>query len=134
MRAGTQGKGLRFKRQWERSRGTGSDSFVERIFVDVEGKGRSGTMYIVWPGGESVSVGDRPHAGAQTQFKSGATGYTTTVRLPWKLLGRRPARGEVWGFNVTSAPAIVRNRQFTWAPQYDAPSGNPLLFGKMRFE
>ncbi|KPL03061.1 MAG: hypothetical protein AMK75_01945 [Planctomycetes bacterium SM23_65] len=122
------------KRQWKKYQGSGSDSFVERIYVDVEGRGRERQMFIVWPGGETVSAGKRPNVNARTKFSGDAASYTVTTRLPWSLVGRRPKKGEVWGVNVTANPSIERNREFTWAPQYDASSGNPILFGKIRFE
>ncbi|HUV39863.1 MAG TPA: hypothetical protein VMY39_09635, partial [Planctomycetota bacterium] len=120
------------KAQWERYRGSGSDSFVERIFIDTEGRGRSREMYIVWPTGESVSAGTRPRVKVKTAFVADDSSTTTTVWLPWSLVGKRPAKGDVWRLNVTGNPAILRNRAFTWAPQYDA-GGNATLFGKVRF-
>ena len=127
---------LRVKRRrlWREWRDTPSASFVMRVHVDVEGKGRNHQTFIVWPMGESVSAGTRPHVPARTAFASHARGWEMTVRLPWSLLGRRPKKGETWRLNVTSNPSFERNRQFTWAPQYDASSGNPLLFGRIRFE
>ena len=122
------------RRQWDRYRGSGSDSFVERIHVDVEGAGRAHQMLIVWPMGRGVSAGKRPHVKARTEFASDATGYEVTVHLPFALLGRRPKAGDVWGFNLTANPSIERNRAFTWAPQYDVPRGNPRLFGRLRFD
>ena len=91
-------------------------------------------MFIVWPEGRTVSVGRRPHVKATTKFSFDATSYEVVCRLPWSLLGRRPKSGDVWGLNLLANPAILRNRCFTWAPQYDAMGGNPILFGKVRFE
>jgi hypothetical protein len=120
--------------QWERYRGSGSDCFVERVYVDVDGKGRDSLFFIVWPGGASVSLDTIPGVDARTEFTSDATSTETTVRLPFKLLGKRPKKGDVWRLNVTGNPAIARNHCFTWSPQYDANGGNPYLFGKVRFE
>ena len=122
------------KRQWKKYRGSGSDSFVEKIYVDVEGRGKARRVFIVWPAGESVSSGKQPNVNAKTSFTTDAASYTVTARLPWKLIGRRPKKGDVWRFNVTANPSIERNREFTWSPQYDAGAGSPALFGKLRFE
>jgi len=122
------------RRLWRKLGDTSSASFLMRVHVDVEGKGRNHRTFIVWPMGESVSAGKRPHVSARTSFASHGRSWEMTVRLPWSLLGRRPRKGETWRLNVTSNPSFERNRQFTWAPQYDASSGNPLLFGRLRFE
>ena len=122
------------KKQWKDYEGTGSDSFVMRVHVDTEGKGKSRQTFIVWPFAESVSAGRQPHAKAKASCEERTGGYEMTVRLPWKLLGRKPRRGETWGLNVTSNPSVLRNRAFTWSPQYDAGPGNPILFGKVTFE
>ena len=119
--------------QWERHRGNGNDSFVERVFVDAEGKGRARTMFIVWPKGESVSRDGQPGVAAKTAFSRDETSTETTVWIPFALIGKRPKKGDVWGFNVSANPEIVRNHCYTWSPQYDG-GGNPHLFGTLRFE
>ena len=101
------------RRQWERYRGSGSDSFVEHIHIDVGGKGEQNERFIIWPAGESVSAGKRPHVKAKTKFTCDATSTTTTVWLSWKLLGKRPRKGDVWGLNIVANPAIERNRCFS---------------------
>ncbi|MFB3892954.1 MAG: hypothetical protein ACE15C_13125 [Phycisphaerae bacterium] len=120
--------------QWEGHKG-GSDAFVERIHLDVEGKGRSDDMLIVWPMGKSVSYNRVPNAPVRTEFVCDATSWQTTAYIPFSLITRRkPAKGDVWGFNITGNPAILKNHNYTWAPQYDEDSGgNPVLFGKVTF-
>ena len=80
-----------------------------------------------------MSAGRQPHAKAKATYVEMEEGYEMTVRLPWKLVGRKPKRGEVWGLNVTANPSVRRNRAFTLSPQYDAGPGNPLLFAKVTF-
>ncbi|MGD0091934.1 MAG: hypothetical protein ABSE73_18630 [Planctomycetota bacterium] len=116
---------------WEKWKGSGSDSFIMRVFVDVENKGRQGKMFIVWPEGSSVSMGARTHLPVRTAFDAGEDHWETTVWLPFKLLGKTPRKGDVWGLNLCASPYINGNRAYTWAPQYDCD--NPKLYGKVRF-
>jgi hypothetical protein len=121
--------------QWEGHKG-GSDAFVERIHLDVEGKGKRDDMLIVWPMGKAVSFNRAPNAAVRTEFVCDATSWQTTAYIPFSLITRKkPAKGDVWGFNVTGNPAILKNQNYTWAPQYDEDSGgNPVLFGKLTFQ
>ncbi len=120
--------------QWDRYLTEGSSSFVERVYFDVEGKGKSRVMFIVWPKGSSVSRGVEPNMPVKTEYREEPSAYETTAYFPFEVLGKRPKKGDLWRFNVTANPAIKRNVCFTWAPQYDANGGNPCLFGKLRFE
>ena len=70
----------------------------------------------------------------KTEYVEGKDGYEVTACFPYKMLGRKPKKGDVWRFNLTANPAVKRNHCVTWAMQYDAGCGNPALFGKMRFE
>jgi len=116
---------------WEKYKGSGSDSFVMRVFVDAENQGRKGIMFTVWPEGSSVSMGVHPHLPVRTAFEADAGHWETTVWLPFKLLGRTPRQGEVWGLNLNTSPFVNGNRAYTWAPQYDC--NNPKLYGKVTF-
>lgn len=119
--------------RWKLFADEGSCSHVERLCFDVEAKGQRETHFIVWPMGSSVSMGRKPHMPVKTQFASDAVSWQTVARVPFSLLGRTPAAGETWGFNITSNPAVARNVCYTWACQYDN-GGNAKLFGKLTFE
>ena len=116
---------------WAEQKGTGNDSYIMHVSVDVENQGRESARFIVWPEGSSVSLGSRVHLPVRTDFKADDSHWETTVWLPYKLLGRKPRKGEVWGLNVTSSPYIRGSRSYTWAPQYDCD--NPKLYGKVKF-
>ncbi|MCY3020391.1 MAG: hypothetical protein NTW87_15335 [Planctomycetota bacterium] len=116
---------------WAKWKGSGSDSFVMRVSVDVENKGREGTTFIVWPEGSSVSMDARAHLPVRTAFNAARDHWETTVWLPFKLLGRTPRKGDVWGLNLNASPYVNGNRAYTWAPQYDC--NNPKLYGKITF-
>ncbi|MFB3892955.1 MAG: hypothetical protein ACE15C_13130 [Phycisphaerae bacterium] len=120
------------KARWEKFKYEGSNAYVMQVHLDVDDKGKRDDTYIVWPMGVSVSAGHRPNAQARTEFTCDAVSWEMTVYLPFELLGRAPAAGDVWRLNVTSNPAVTRNTAYTWAPQYDA-GGNPLLYGRIRF-
>ena len=116
---------------WEKYKGTGSDSFVMRVSLDTENQGKKATTFIVWPEGSSVSMGARTHLPVRTKFQAEAAHWETTAWLPFKLLGRTPRKGEVWGLNLNASPFVNGNRAYTWAPQYDC--NNPKLYGKITF-
>ena len=117
---------------WEKNASdTGSLSFVTRLFVDAEGQGNRSDMLTVWPKGEVVGFNRRPSVEAFTEFAGDATHWQITVGVPFSLFGRSPVAGDVWGFNITSNPSLTRNREFTWAAQYDAV--NPKIMGKLNF-
>jgi len=116
---------------WAKWKGSGSDSFVMRVSVDVENKGRQETTFIVWPEGSSVSMGARAHLSVRTAFTAARDHWETTVWLPFKLLGRTPRPGDVWGLNLNASPFVNGSRAYTWAPQYDC--NNPKLYGKVAF-
>jgi len=122
------------KAMWAKYGASGDTSFVSRIFFDVENKGRRSVMFIVWPLGEMVSQGDKPSVPVSTEFSCTDTAWQVTAHFPYKLLGRVPRKGEVWGLNVTANPAVASVQARIWASQYDFEAGDPLLFGKMRFE
>jgi len=119
------------RRRWLEYRGEGSDSYVMRIFVDIENRGRQNDMYIVWPVGGGVSCGPKLNLPASMEQQDHGASWDMIVRLPFKTLGRTPRKGETWGFNVTSNPFVARNACYTWASQYDA--NNPACYGKITF-
>lgn len=119
--------------RWKKFRHSGSDVFVFRVLLDPENKGRASELYTIWPMGEGVSAGRRPNLPAKVDFSHDATSWQMTVRLPFKLIGHKPKKGQTWGLTVTSNPAITRNYAYNWSPSYDGHS-NPGLFGKARFE
>jgi hypothetical protein len=120
------------KDQWQKFKGSGSDCFVTRVFVDPDNKGERAEMFIVWPGGTSVSHGKQPRIDARTEFSTDANSWQVTVALPFKVLGKTPRKGDVWGLNVGANPAVARNCSYTWAPQNECL--NPRRFGKIKFE
>ncbi len=73
-----------------------------------------------------------PHTG-RTATNAGPDRIDLVLRLPFAELGDTPRPGDTWGLNVTAAPEIRPNRQYTWAPQYDSGIGNPYCFGRIRF-
>jgi hypothetical protein len=119
------------KARWAEYRGTSSDSFVTRVFVDSEGKGLAAETFIAWPMGEGVSVGRRPFCEARTRFTSDETSWQLELRLAYSLFGRTPKKGDAWGLNVTFNPAVASVAAHTWAATYD--SNVPRLYGKVKF-
>ena len=116
---------------WAKYRSSGDNSYVTRMFFDVEGKGRSSAFFIIWPLGECVSQGDKPSVPVPTEFSCTESSWQVTARFSYARLGRKPRQGEVWGLNVTANPAVVSVQARIWASQYD--SNDPLLYGKIRF-
>ena len=119
------------KARWAQYKGTGSDSYVTRVFVDSEGKGRWADHFIVWPMGEGVSFGRRPACDARTTFTCTDTSWEVEVRFPFSLFGRKPKKGDTWGLNVSFNPAVASVAAQTWAATFD--SDNPNLYGKLKF-
>ncbi len=119
------------KARWVEHMSTGSSSFVERLVVDVMSKDRPRRGFIIWPKGESVSMGDEPNVAVKTEYREAATAYETTAYLPFALIGKPPKKGDTWRFNIAANPAVTRNACFTWALQYDA-GGNTRLFGRLK--
>ena len=118
--------------RWKRWRRSGSDCFVFRVYLDPTNKGKSSDLYTIWPMGEGVSCGRRPNLPAKVDFSHDATGWQMTAHLPFKVIGRKPKKGEMWGMTVSSNPAVIRNYGYNWSPSYDS-DGNAGLFGKIRF-
>jgi len=117
--------------RWVQYHGEGSDSFVLRVFVDVQGDGRQGDLYIVWPVGGGISRGRQAGLPGRVEARDTGDGWDLIAHLPFAVLGRTPRTGETWGFNVTSNPFVTRNTAYTWASQYD--SHDPRLYGRLRF-
>ncbi len=126
------GVGLDARRpRWVEYHGEGSDSFVLRVFVDVNGDGRRGDVYIVWPVGGGISRGPQAGLPGRVEARDTGDGWDLIAHLPFAVLGRTPRPGDTWGFNVTSNPFVTRNTAYTWASQYD--SHDPRLYGRLRF-
>lgn len=119
------------RQTWESDSG-GSNSFCMRVFVDPWNKGETCSEYIVWPMGKGANAGRSPQTPIRTEYSYGDRSWQMTAWIPFSLIGRRPRKGHVWGLNVASNPANMRNYSYTWAPQYDGT--NPGLFGKIKFQ
>ena len=119
------------KARWTQYRGTSSDSFVTRVYVDPGGRGRRAEQFIVWPMGEGVSFGRRPSCRASAEFTCTDASWQVEVRFPFSLFGRKPRKGDTWGLNVTLNPAIAAVAARTWATTFD--SDNTNLYGRLRF-
>jgi hypothetical protein len=118
--------------RWEEFAGSGSDCFVTRIHLDPEGAGRSGRLVTVYPRGSAVTLDRSPDLpSVHRTFETGNDWWETTIWLPFRLIGRPPRSGDVWGFNVTANPFIRRGTCYTWAAQYDCD--NPRLYGRLTF-
>ena len=132
VRLHEEGVGLEVRRaRWKEYHGEGSDSYVLRLYFDIENRGQRKEVYIVWPVGGGVSRGPKRDVPHTLELTDHGDSWDMTVRLPFKALGRTPRRGDTWGFNLTSNPFCTRNTCYTWASQYDAI--NPLLYGKLNF-
>jgi hypothetical protein len=117
------------KARWKEFRAGGSDLFTFQVHIQTPGE--DVRKIIVFPNGPRIAVGVE-FADASARLDSTADSYQFTAHLPWKLLGAKASKGQVWRVNVTSNPFILRNTAYTWAPQYD--SINPGLFGHLTFE
>lgn len=110
----------------------GSLSFVMQVHLDMAGKGRDCQTVVVWPKSGLANIGHKATTQLDCAFRNDGNGWRMTARIPFNQLGvPRPAKGDVWGMNVTSNPSIAKHSEYTWAPQYDCR--NPRLFGKVRF-
>lgn len=117
--------------RWEEYRGSGSDWFITRVYVDP-GKGPV-RFFTILTKGERV-VYRNGFIDARTEFSAEDNGWQLTTYLPFSYMGSKPSKGQTWRINVTVNPYIERNRCYTWSPQYDSAAGNPSLFGTMTFE
>jgi hypothetical protein len=117
------------KARWKEWRGSGSDLFAFQTYLQPPGG--EVRKIIVFPNGPRVAIGTE-FVDVPVRLDETGSSYQFTVHLPWKLLGAKPKKGQVWRANVTSNPFIMRNLCYTWAPQYD--SVNPGLFGRLMFE
>jgi hypothetical protein len=71
--------------------------------------------------------------GVKTRVKERAGGWDMQVRIPFRLRGRTPRTGEVWGFNVASNVAIASLRALVWSASYEMGAGHPERLGNLRF-
>ena len=118
--------------RWEQYQADGSSiSCVTRIFLDVGRKGVCSDMFTVRPRGTVIGRNREPIVDVPTSYEQTETSWQTTVTIPFALLGRKPAAGEVWGLNVAGNPAVDRNCQYVWAMMNDGV--NAPRFGRMRF-
>lgn len=123
------------KDRWQRFRAEGSTSHSFRIGVDVQNKGKKRHMFIVFPPDGAVLDVRTPRTDIKTEFSEDENSWQITAYIPFADLGKKPKRGEVWGLNVSGNPAVGKNKCYTWAPAYDdLGAGNPILFGKIKFE
>ena len=119
-------------KRWDEFAGTSDDSFVTQIHVDAQGLGNAASRITVYPRGSAVTIGnsaDLPDV--RRKFQTGRDWWEVTVWLPFRLLGRKPTAGQIWGLNVTANPFIQRGTAYTFAPQYDSTSLS--LYGRMKF-
>lgn len=136
------------RRRWRVFEGSNDLSHVLRVYLDVSARCREVTAFHVDPlAGHAYVTGYRlrdvrvieprsrrlPSAGTRRSVSNGKTWIEITLRVPFAELGVSPRTGDTWGLNITAAPEIRRNRQYTWAPQYDSGIGNPYLFGRLQF-
>ena len=122
------------RKVWEEChrRGEGSDSFVMRLDIDVEGKGCASERITVWPAGGGITYGRQVQAPGRVELRAIGDGWDLIAYLPFTLLGRTPATGDTWGFNIHSNPFAAANMEYTWASQFESHA-TPAFFGKITF-
>lgn len=114
------------------------DDAIE-IQIDVQ---RSRTRYfhfVLPPNGIPVTLlgfSNRQEQGWNPRFdfrvELGADAWRLEVVLPFEILGRSPADGEVWGFNVMRVNRSEPTRYVQWAPTF-GEALRPERFGEIRF-
>lgn len=122
------------RKVWEdcHRRDEGSDSFVMRLDIDVDGKGLASAPITVWPAGGGITYGRQVQAPGRVELRASGDGWDLIAHLPFSLLGRTPATGETWGFNIHSNPYAAANREYVWAAQFESHA-TPAFLGKITF-
>ena len=118
---------------WRKWKGSGSDLYVTQFQLDAGSGGRQTRQFTLWPEAASLSVDLTPNVKARKRFEVDRKNkeWRATVWVPFKVLGRTPKQGEVWGLNFSSNPYIARARCYSWASNYD--SNTPEMFGRLKF-
>ncbi|MFH1706695.1 MAG: hypothetical protein ABIF71_02100 [Planctomycetota bacterium] len=75
-----------------------------RYIIDFEITPKGETVFLMRSGGHTAPVKPATH------FVHTRDSWTTTVRIPFKLIGTVPKKNAVWGFNIRSNAAIIVNR------------------------
>jgi hypothetical protein len=133
--------------RWNQFRGTQSDSFFARLFVDRNGRGRRTETFKVFSEGrlvfrEAVEIRGKQDrrvelasriSDGRANLKRGGDWWRLDYVIPWKALGGRPGKGERWRVNFTANPAIARNRQSIWCPGYEFVAGKSSRMGTFLF-
>ena len=133
------------RRRWQEFGHAEDATHNLRLFFDPDRDQRRVVVFHVLPMGGAVfrtgfSVLERRYLTSEprerlttcpTCYREERDGYRLRITIPFREIGADPGRGAAWGFNLTAAPAIERNRQYTWAAQYDSGIGNPWLFGAL---
>ncbi len=135
------------RERWNEFRGTASDSFFARFFVDREAKGRRTETFRVYSEGrmlfrEAVTIRSRQDRSIElstridvgkARLSTGADWWRLDFTIPWKALGGRVKKGDRWRVNFSANPAIARNRQSIWCPGYEFVPGKSSRMGTFVF-
>jgi len=121
------------KAVWDANRGTVNQSGFMRIFVDPGNTGRRVLNFVVYFEGRGGAVSrlaeyanghihiDPPRQwdDLQSSFQHTDSSWRCDVVIPWKQLGGRPKKGDLWRLNILSNPSVTRNRQVAWCQAYE---------------
>jgi len=123
----------RRKALWDAERGGLRQGFFMQVFVDAGNTGLRAVHYQVFFEGKGGQVrrleelenghlaDGKPSqmTGCKTHFEHSDSSWRCDLIIPWKQLGRKPKKNDIWRLNVVANPAAEGNSFAAWCKGFE---------------
>ena len=111
---------------WEQNKNSVNAGGFMQVMLSNPGRRGCNPNYTIFFKGEGGTVSGRK-PGERRTFLSGITcDFTHTdsswrfdLTIPWKQLGGKPGKGNIWRMNILSNPSVTINRRVIWSQTYE---------------
>ncbi|OGF50032.1 MAG: hypothetical protein A2231_07360 [Candidatus Firestonebacteria bacterium RIFOXYA2_FULL_40_8] len=70
----------------------------------------------------------------KTTYSSESYSWSLEFRIPFEVIGKKPKKGDVWGFNISANTSMKGLKNHAWKANYEMfGSGNMKMLGKLIF-
>ncbi|MEI6845894.1 MAG: hypothetical protein WCK36_02465, partial [Candidatus Firestonebacteria bacterium] len=70
----------------------------------------------------------------KTEYHKETHSWTLKYCIPYSVIGKKPGKGAVWGFNLTANTSMKGLKNHSWRANYEMfEFGNPKMPGKLQF-
>ncbi|PCJ56002.1 MAG: hypothetical protein COA79_20020 [Planctomycetota bacterium] len=107
-------------------------SEMQRFTLYFKGKGGMKAKSGVLANGKKAGGKPGVFKEYKCTFEHTDSNWRFDVIIPWKELGRKPKKGDVWLFNVFSNPSVIKNRRVIWAQGFEC-KGDRVRLGRIVF-